>query len=71
MLTADWIAEMDQRRTVVRKLATEFDAHFVPFQQMFDDAMKLAPAEYWAADGVHPTVAGHGLMAPTWRAVVL
>ncbi|MCX6268095.1 MAG: T9SS type A sorting domain-containing protein [Bacteroidetes bacterium] len=25
-------------------------------QKVFDDACKRAPAEYWAADGVHPTV---------------
>ena len=24
----------------------------------------------WAADGVHPTLAGHALMAKTWRAAV-
>ena len=24
---------------------------------------------YWAGDGVHPTLAGHALMAETWRKV--
>jgi len=33
---------------------------------MFDDAVKLAPPEYWAADGVHPSAAGHLLMAKCW-----
>jgi len=33
---------------------------------MFDDAINLAPPESWAKDGVHPTPAGHELMAQTW-----
>jgi lysophospholipase L1-like esterase len=37
---------------------------------MFDEAAKLAPPAYWAGDGVHPTLAGHALMAKTWRKVV-
>ena len=66
VVTKDWIAEMDQRRIVVKKLAGEFNAKFVPFQTMFDNAMKQAPPDYWAGDGVHPSAAGHMRMAQTW-----
>ena len=66
VVTKDWVAEMDQRRAVVKKLAGEFKSKFVAFQKMFDDAMKQAAPEYWAGDGVHPTAAGHMLMARTW-----
>jgi len=66
-----WVPEVDQRRAVVRKLAREFNAVLVPFQEMFDAAVKQAPAEYWAGDGVHPTPAGHRLMATTWMKCVL
>lgn len=62
-----WFPEFDQRREVARKLAEEQKATLVPFQSMFDEAAKLAPPEYWAGDGVHPTLAGHALMAKTWR----
>ena len=62
----DWVEEIDERRAVVAKLAKEFGAVLVPFQSMFDDAVKLAPPEYWAADGVHPSAAGHLLMAKCW-----
>ena len=62
----DWVDEIDERRAVVAKLAKEFGAVLVPFQSMFDDAVKLAPPEYWAADGVHPSAAGHLLMAKCW-----
>jgi len=57
---------LDERRAVVAKLANEFGAVLVPFQSMFDDAAKQAPPEHWAADGVHPSAAGHLLMAKYW-----
>lgn len=62
----DWVVEIDQRRAVVAKLANEFGAVRVPFQSMFDEAVKLAPPEHWAPDGVHPSAAGHHLMAKCW-----
>ncbi len=65
-----WFPEFDQRRAVAKKLAEELGLAFVPFQTMFDEAVKAAPPQYWAGDGVHPTLAGHALMARTWREVV-
>lgn len=66
VVTDGWVEEIDQRRAVVAKLAQEFDAVLVPFQSMFDEAVKSAPPAYWAGDGVHPTAAGHRLMAKAW-----
>ena len=65
-----WFPEFDQRRAVAKRLADELKLTFVPFQTMFDDAVKSAPPAYWAGDGVHPTLAGHALMTKTWREVV-
>ncbi|MHB8902017.1 MAG: SGNH/GDSL hydrolase family protein [Thermoguttaceae bacterium] len=65
-----WFPEFEQRRAVANKLAEELKLDRVPFQSMFDEAVKLAGPEYWAGDGVHPTLAGHALMAKTWREVV-
>ncbi len=70
VVTKDWVAEMDQRRTVTKKLAKEFGAVFVPFQSMFDAAVKEAPPAYWAGDGVHPTIAGHQRMTQAWLKAV-
>jgi lysophospholipase L1-like esterase len=53
-------------RDAARKAAEKYRAVWVPYQQVFNDAMKQAPAEYWAPDGVHPTPAGHLLMAKAW-----
>lgn len=66
VVTDDWVAEMDERRRIVKKMAHEFDALFIPFQDMFDRAVEEAPAEYWAHDGVHPTLAGHCRMSEFW-----
>ena len=64
-----WFPEFDERRAVAKKLAGELKLTFVPFQNMFDKATKTAKPNYWAGDGVHPSLAGHALMAKTWRAV--
>ena len=66
VVTNEWIVEINQRREVVDKLAQEYGATLVRFQTLFDQAVKEAPPSYWAADGVHPTAAGHMLMAQAW-----
>lgn len=65
-VTPDWVPEINQRRDVVRRLARDFGAIFIPFQDLFDAALKKAPGEHWLSDGVHPTSAGHQLMADAW-----
>jgi lysophospholipase L1-like esterase len=70
VVTPEWEDDIRARQEVVRRLAGEFDAVLVPFQQMFDDALKEAPAGFWAGDGVHPTPAGHTRMALFWRSKV-
>lgn len=63
-------AELAKRQAIVAKLAAKHRATVVPFQKVFDDACKRAPADYWIWDGVHPTYSGHQLMADEWiRAV--
>lgn len=66
VVTPAWVAEMNERRAVVATLAKEFGATWVPFQSMFDEAVRQAPPAYWAGDGVHPTLAGHQRMADAW-----
>jgi lysophospholipase L1-like esterase len=61
-----WFPDFDGYRAAARRVATEFKAVFIPFQAMFDRAARKAPPAYWAADGVHPTMAGACLMAQAW-----
>ncbi len=64
----DWIGDISQRRAVVRKIAEDYRDHavFVPLQEVFDNACKRAPQEYWLEDGVHPRPAGHQLIMNAW-----
>ncbi len=67
VVTEQWFPEIDQRRAIVRTLADELKTVFVAFQSAFDQALARQPRpEYWLHDGVHPTMAGHALMAETW-----
>ncbi len=59
--------DIDHRREAVHRVALQYDAIFVPFQQVFDDAVARAgDPSLLAADGVHPTLAGHQAMADAW-----
>ncbi len=61
-----WFPEFDRYRAAAQQVAQDFRATFVPFQSLFDEAVKQAPPAYWAADGVHPTIAGAERMAAEW-----
>jgi len=65
-----WFPEFDAYRAAAKQQAEAFDAKFVPFQALLDEASATAPPEYWAPDGVHPTMAGHHLMAQAWLEAV-
>jgi len=64
---ARWFPEFDQRRAAAARVATHAHATFVPLQSIFNQQARTAPPEYWAADGVHPTPAGHAVIAEHWR----
>jgi len=69
-VTDEWFPEFDERRAAAKRVADLAGATWVPFQPMFDAAVSdETPPEYWAGDGVHPTMAGHALMAKTWLEV--
>ncbi|MFT5092788.1 MAG: SGNH/GDSL hydrolase family protein [Planctomycetales bacterium] len=67
----EWFPEFDERRAVAKEVAKAAGTLWVPFQTMFDEAIAAGTTpNYWAGDGVHPSLAGHALMAKTWREVV-
>ncbi|MEA3461539.1 MAG: SGNH/GDSL hydrolase family protein [Bacteroidota bacterium] len=61
-----WVEPFSAYQAVAKKISDEFSATWVPFQEAFDQAIELADPTYWAADGVHPSMAGAQLMANTW-----
>lgn len=65
-----WYPEFDEYRKAAKEIADQFDATFIPYQEVFDKAEKMAPGSYWTGDGVHPSVAGAQLMAHAWMKAV-
>jgi lysophospholipase L1-like esterase len=53
-------------RNVAKRLSKEFKCTFVPFQSVFNEALKKAPTNYWSYDGIHPSFAGIQLLSQTW-----
>lgn len=66
----DWFPQFDEYRQAAQDIAKQFAAVFIPYQQVFDEAQKRAPATYWTPDGVHPSLAGAELMAQAWLKAV-
>jgi lysophospholipase L1-like esterase len=65
-----WRADLDPRIQIVRNLASEFKAVLVPLDGLFAEAAARREPAYWAPDGVHPTPAGHALIAQAWLRAV-
>lgn len=66
----DWRAKLDEYGRITAQLAQTFGAVFVPLQEAFNRAAQRAPETYWLYDGVHPTAAGHDLIADAWLTAV-
>lgn len=65
-----WREDLDPKIEAVRRLAREFQAQLIPADGLFAQASAQQTLEYWMPDGVHPTPAGHALMAHAWLKAV-
>ncbi len=70
-VSSDWMDDITQRQHIVKQLADEFQAVYVPFQSALNEAAKTIPAHRLLDDGVHPTEQGHRLLAECWINSVL
>lgn len=61
-----WREDLDPKIQAVRELAREFSAAYVPLDGLFAAASSRVDPAYWAGDGVHPSPAGHALIAKAW-----
>ena len=66
----DWREDLDPKIDAVRRLAAEFGAKFVPFDETFTMLAEDTPMSELAADGIHPTALGHRRMAELWLDIV-
>jgi|SRR5579862_2247727 len=61
-----WREDLEPKIDATRKLAEEFKAIYIPYDEIFAKAGGRREPEFWAGDGVHPTSVGHALMAQSW-----
>jgi acyl-CoA thioesterase-1 len=57
---------LNQKTDVVKKLSKEFKTLLVPLDRIFEEATRRRRPTYWSEDGIHPTAAGHSLIAESW-----
>ncbi|WP_099222746.1 SGNH/GDSL hydrolase family protein [Listeria costaricensis] len=62
----EWRSDLDPKIQVVRELAAAYKTGFIPLDGLMNQAGIQYGAETIAADGVHPTAAGHALIADIW-----
>ena len=70
---ADYPAERARLKPfqdAVIRLAAKYHLPLIRYQDLFDAALRQAPADHWSWDGIHPTYAGHGLMVRAWLKAV-
>ena len=58
-----WREDLDPKIAVVEKLAKEYGAIYVKMDEILNKKCDVMPPDYWTIDGVHPTCAGHGVIA--------
>lgn len=61
-----WREDLDPKITVVRDLAREFQTLLLPLDGVFNSVVSRREPEFWTPDGVHPSPAGHALIAKEW-----
>ncbi|QBQ40283.1 lysophospholipase [Sphingobacterium psychroaquaticum] len=69
-VTDDWYPDFLGYQQAAKEVAKEFNAVFLPYQQVFDQAGKRGAGDVWTTDGVHTTMAGANLMAQAWLDLV-
>lgn len=67
----EWYTDLMPKIQAVRRLAREFGALYIPLDGIFAAHSIFEEPSHWSQDGVHPTDAGHGLLAMHWLDNVL
>ena len=61
-----WREDLDPKIHIVRSLAREFNAMLLPLDGLLNAVSVQKTKGFWAADGVHPTMSGHAIIAQEW-----
>lgn len=58
---------VEERAAAAKRIAEKYNLVYIPLQEKFDEAAEKSGSTLdWAADGVHPTAAGHEIIAREW-----
>ena len=66
-----WREDLNPKIDAIRDLAREFEATYVPLDGVFAAASTRRESGFWLPDGVHPSPAGHALIAEAWLSAVV
>ncbi len=66
-----WREDLDPKINAIRDLAREFETTLVPLDGIFAAASTRREPGFWLPDGVHPSPAGHALIAEAWLGAVV
>lgn len=66
-----WREDLDPKIHIIRDLAREFEAIYVPLDGIFAAASTRREMGFWLPDGVHPSPSGHALIAEAWLSAVI
>jgi lysophospholipase L1-like esterase len=69
-ITDKWFPGFPEYQSAARKIADDYKAKFISYQEVFDKALASAPVAYWSSDGVHPNIAGSFLMKKAWMDII-
>jgi acyl-CoA thioesterase-1 len=65
-----WREDLTPKIGVAKRLSREFKTILVPLDKIFAEAAQRKEPIFWSQDGVHPTLAGHALIAQSWLKAV-
>ena len=69
-LEPDWVSLYIGVNNTWRRYDSDDPTPVERFDAIFAEACTRRNPEFWAGDGVHPTVSGHALIAQSWLAAV-
>ena len=62
--------EVKKLAEISKQVAEKYELDFIPLQNKFDKLTADVNTEYWSADGIHPTLAGHEMIKEELKKVV-
>lgn len=66
-----WSTDYQYFQKITKALSEEYGTIFIPLQKIFNEALETAAPNSLSIDGIHPTLAGHYLIAQSWLSYLI